>query len=104
MLAFPCDQFHQEPGTDAEVAAFARSKGATFPPFAKADVNGPHQHAVYKELKAALSGKAGHGDIEWNFVKILVGKDGVAVKRYGKNVSPAKIKPDIEGLLEGRLR
>lgn len=104
VLAFPCDQFHQEPGTDADVAAFARAKGATFPLFSKTNVNGPSQHAVYKELKAALSGHAGHGDIEWNFVKFLVGKDGVAVRRYGKNVSPAQIKPDIEALLAGKLR
>jgi glutathione peroxidase len=37
VLAFPCDQFgHQEPGTDAEIAAFCRQNFAvTFPLFAK---------------------------------------------------------------------
>jgi glutathione peroxidase len=42
VLAFPCDQFgHQEPGTDAEIAAFCRrSFATTFPLFAKIEVNG----------------------------------------------------------------
>ncbi len=36
VLAFPCNQFGgQEPGSDAEVKAFATAKGVTFPMFAK---------------------------------------------------------------------
>lgn len=41
VLAFPCNQFgKQEPGTADEIKAFAKSKGANFPLFAKIDVNG----------------------------------------------------------------
>lgn len=41
VLAFPCNQFgKQEPGTAEEIKAFAKSKGANFPLFAKINVNG----------------------------------------------------------------
>ncbi|MCA9687951.1 MAG: hypothetical protein KC457_37680, partial [Myxococcales bacterium] len=41
-LAFPCNQFgNQEPGSNAEILEFARSKyGVSFPMHAKIDVNG----------------------------------------------------------------
>lgn len=36
VLGFPCNQFGaQEPGTNAEIKAFALDKGAKFPLFAK---------------------------------------------------------------------
>lgn len=76
ILAFPCNQFkNQEPFTNEEVATFARSTyGVEFPLFAKIDVNGPNQHPVFAQLKAALTDVApetGAGrDIEWNFVSI----------------------------------
>ena len=36
VLGFPCNQFGaQEPGTNAEIKAFAQGKGAKFPLFAK---------------------------------------------------------------------
>lgn len=41
ILAFPCDQFkHQEPGTDEEIANFAKGFGANFTVFSKTIVNG----------------------------------------------------------------
>jgi glutathione peroxidase len=46
----------QEPGSNEEVLAFARSKGAKFPVFAKLDVNGPNTHPLYAFLKANAPG------------------------------------------------
>jgi glutathione peroxidase len=42
VLGFPCNQFGaQEPGTNEEVLAFAKSKyNVNFPMFAKLEVNG----------------------------------------------------------------
>ena len=53
ILAFPCDQFgHQEPGTDAEIAAFCdTSYHVTFPIFSKIEVNGAKAHPLYVWLK-----------------------------------------------------
>jgi glutathione peroxidase len=46
----------QEPGTNAEIVKFARSKGAKFPVFAKIDVNGENTHPLYVYLKANAPG------------------------------------------------
>ena len=75
IFAFPCTQFkNQEPALNSEIADFARGKySVQFPLFAKTDVNGPSQHPVFAELKAALAEmdpEAGGRDIEWNFVRL----------------------------------
>ncbi|MFZ3110784.1 MAG: hypothetical protein WA234_08890 [Rectinemataceae bacterium] len=46
ILAFPCDQFaHQEPGSDADIAAFCQiNYGVSFPLMAKIEVNGKGLH------------------------------------------------------------
>ena len=54
VLAFPCNQFGaQEPGSDAEIKAFAAGYGATFPMFSKIEVNGDNAHPLYKWMKDA---------------------------------------------------
>jgi glutathione peroxidase len=78
IFAFPCNQFmNQEPGSNAEVKAFARDLyGAEFPLFAKTDVNGENTCEVYKYLRnnselydpVKLQAK----EIPWNFSKFFV--------------------------------
>ena len=53
ILAFPCNQFmSQEPGSNAEIKAFARDLySAEFPLFAKTEVNGANTCEVYKYLR-----------------------------------------------------
>ena len=87
MLAFPCNQFGaQEPGTNAEILEFARSKyGVTFPMFAKLEVNGDGAAELYRTLK-------GDGeDIAWNFTKFLVGRDGKVLARFEPQATPEEI-------------
>ena len=91
MLAFPCNQFGaQEPGTNEEILEFARSKyGASFPMFAKIEVNGDGAAELYQYLK-------GDGpDIAWNFTKFLVGRDGEVLKRYEPQVTPEDIGAEL---------
>ena len=91
MLAFPCNQFGaQEPGTNEEILEFARSKyGASFPMFAKIEVNGDGAADLYRYLK-------GDGeDIAWNFTKFLVGRDGKVLKRYEPQVTPEDIGAEL---------
>ena len=97
ILGFPCDQFgHQEPGTEEEIAGFCEQNyGATFPMFAKVDVNGPDAHPLFAWLKET----AGGGDIRWNFGKFLVGRDGSSVARYAPQLEPDELAADIESLL-----
>ncbi len=101
VLGFPCDQFgHQEPGTEAEIAAFCSATyGVTFPMFAKIDVNGAQTHPLYALLKSQAPGLLGTQAIKWNFTKFLVGRDGAVLKRYAPNDAPETLKADIEAAL-----
>lgn len=100
VLGFPCNQFAgQEPGSEEEIAAFCdRTYGVTFPLFAKVDVNGPNTHPLYQYLKSHAP--EGNGaDIEWNFAKFLVSRDGQVAKRIDPRVQPEELTGDIEALL-----
>lgn len=37
----------------------------------------------------------GTGDLEWNYVKFLVGRDGVPVKRFGSLYNPKDFEGDV---------
>jgi glutathione peroxidase len=101
VLGFPCNQFgSQEPGTEDEIAAFCeRNYGVTFPMFAKVDVNGENTHPLFKYLKSQAKGVLGSEAIKWNFTKFLVDRNGQVVGRFASNVSPLKLKEEIEKLL-----
>lgn len=60
-------------------------------------MNGKNAIPLYKYLKSKLKGKAGP-DIEWNFVKFLIDKNGQPVKRYDQFVEPMAIVEDIKKL------
>lgn len=99
VLAFPSNEFGgQEPGTNAEIQAFAKSKGARYPVFAKTTVNGEGAIPLYKFLKASQGGFLGD-EIKWNFSKFLVDADGKVVKRFSPTDSPLSFTKDIEALL-----
>ncbi|WNC12868.1 glutathione peroxidase [Brevibacillus brevis] len=100
VLGFPCNQFAgQEPGSEEQIAEFCdRNYGVTFPLFAKIDVNGPATHPLYQYLKGHAP--TGNGeDIEWNFAKFLVDKNGQVYKRIDPRTQPEELAADIEALL-----
>ena len=101
VLGFPCDQFgRQEPGDAKEIRDFCtQNYDVTFPLFAKIEVNGPNAHPVYQYLKSHVEGSAEAPDIEWNFTKFLVGKDGRVVRRYRSKDAPESVEQDVEALL-----
>ncbi len=95
VVGFPCNQFAaQEPGSDAEIVAFCRSRyDVSFPLSTRLEVNGADRHPVYRFL---TSGPGGLGeDISWNFEKFLIGRDGRVLKRY-----PPETKPQDSGLMQ----
>jgi glutathione peroxidase len=100
ILGFPCNQFgDQEPGTSAQIAEFCSlTYNVTFPMFDKVEVNGPATDPLYKWLKRETPG-SNDADVEWNFAKFLIGRDGKPVKRFGDKFMPADIAADIEKLL-----
>ncbi|MGG6313866.1 glutathione peroxidase [Paenibacillus macerans] len=101
VLGFPCNQFAgQEPGTEEEIKAFCETNyQVTFPLFSKIEVKGENAHPLYKYLLDQTPAPYHTGDIEWNFVKFLVDRDGNVVKQYGARTEPSEIEPDIKALL-----
>jgi glutathione peroxidase len=97
ILGFPCDQFgHQEPGSEAEIADFCElNYGVSFPMFAKIEVNGPGAHPLYQWLTGERPAESGP-DIEWNFTKFLIDRDGRLVARFGPQVTPDELEPAID--------
>ncbi len=75
VIGFPCNQFgNQEPGTDEEIKYFCTTNyGVTFPMSEKIEVNGPNTHPIYEYCKDKAKGGR---DIDWNFEKFLISKDG----------------------------
>jgi len=100
ILAFPCDQFgHQEPGSDAEIAAFCDTTyRVTFPIFSKIEVNGAKTHPLYAWLKQQKGGLLAPA-IKWNFTKFLLGRDGEVRARFAPTAKPESLAKDVEALL-----
>jgi glutathione peroxidase-family protein len=97
VLAFPCNQFAgQESGTNAEILAFATSKyNATFPMFAKIEVNGDGACDLYKWLRHEQPGAGDTDAITWNFEKFLIDRAGNVVARYSPKTTPEEIAADL---------
>jgi glutathione peroxidase len=100
ILGFPCNQFgQQEPGTNAEIQQFCQlNYGVGFPVFAKVEVNGEGAHPLYRYLTGEKESPNG-SDIQWNFTKFLVDRDGAVVERFEPGVKPEEIVPAIEKLI-----
>lgn len=101
VLGFPCNQFaHQEPGSNKEIKQFCSSKyHVTFPMFDKIDVNGPDRHPLYVALAGPESPFA--GNIEWNFAKFLIGRDGTILHRFKASTKPDT--PEVTSAIEAAL-
>jgi len=120
ILGFPCNQFDlQEPGvTAAEILNGVRyvRPGGGFEPkmtiFKKTEVNGKDEDEIYTFLKSACdysddtfqSGLYYEplkiGDLNWNFEKFLIDKNGKPAFRFHPHVtSPEDLKDDINALL-----
>jgi glutathione peroxidase len=100
VIGFPSNQFkQQDPGTNDEIQEFCKiNYGVTFPVMAKIDVNGPEADPLYAFLTSEKAGENGD-DIEWNFAKFLIDRDGTVVRRYAPKVTPEDLAPDVEALL-----
>lgn len=102
IVAFPANNFgKQEPGSNFEIKKFCKDKyRVTFNMMAKIDVKGSQTHELYKYLIENTSNK----DIEWNFVKFLIGPDGNVISRYKQSTKPddkkmlATIKKELNKL------
>ncbi len=98
VLGFPCNDFgNQEPGTIDEIKEFCLvSYQANFQLFQKVHAKG-NTNEPYSTLNKADPS----GDVEWNFEKFLISKDGEVVARFKSNIEPdsSEIKEKIESYL-----
>jgi glutathione peroxidase len=95
VLAFPSNDFWQEPHADAEIQQVCDARGVSFPVFAKSHVRGAARSPVYAFLSST-----GETPL-WNFAKYLVGRDGRARAFFGSLVSPDS--PTLAGAIERAL-
>ena len=122
IVGFPCNQFkEQDPGSDGQIEEFCQMNyGVTFQIMKKTDVNGPAAEPVFEYLRAQAPSEEYHGlkgkaakalfkrisdsaknesDIQWNFTKFLISRDGAVIKRYAPTTEPKSMAADIESLL-----
>jgi glutathione peroxidase len=100
VLGVPCNQFAgQEPGTEAEIKDFCETRfKVDFPLTSKVDVKGADAHPFYRWAEQQLGEPAVP---VWNFHKILIGKNGEAIRAFGPRTDPldSEITDQIEKVL-----
>ena len=97
VVGVPCNQFGaQEPGTADEIQEFTKTKyDVDFTLLEKQDVNGANRSPLYQFL-------VGEGeDIEWNFGKFVVGRDGEVIERFDPKTAPDA--PELKAAIEKAL-
>ena len=90
ILAFPANDFgKQEPGDEKTIKEFCESTyKVKFPLFSKIVVKGQDQAPLYKFLTSKETNEKFAGDIDWNFAKFLINRDGEVVARFKAGVKP----------------
>ncbi len=104
VAGFPANNFGaQEPGSNAEIGAFCKSKfGVTFPMFSKISVKGSDKAPLYQFLTDSKANPKTGGEIPWNFTKYLVDRDGKVLARFDAPVEPESI--ELTSAIEAALK
>ncbi len=103
ILGFPANNFgSQEPGTNAEIKEFCSTTfGVTFDMFSKISVKGDDEHPLYRFITSKNTDPQFAGDIQWNFQKYLVSRDGKIVGKFLSAVKP--LSEEVTGSIEREL-
>lgn len=88
ILGFPANNFGaQEPGTEKEIKQFCSlNYDVTFPMMSKISVKGDDEAPLYRWLIAHSDRP--NDDIEWNFAKFVVSRDGKVIRRLSPKTQP----------------
>ena len=99
ILGFPANNFGgQEPGTNEEIKTFCSTKyNVTFPMYSKISVKGDDKAPLYQFLTDATG-----SEIQWNFTKFLVDRDGKMIARFESKVTPESA--DVTSAIEKALK
>ena len=103
LLGFPSNDFgQQEPGTNSEIADFCKKNyGVEFDMFSKISVVGNSKAPLYKYLTSAQTNPRFAGEIEWNFEKFLIGRNGQVIARFKSPVEP--LSKEMTSAIEAAL-
>jgi glutathione peroxidase len=90
VIGIPANEFgKQEPGTNEQILEFCESNyKVTFPLLAKVVVKGEGTIPLYEYLTSKKTNPEHAGEIQWNFTKFLVGRDGQVKARFEPDVKP----------------
>ena len=90
ILGFPSNDFGaQEPGSDSEIQQFCKSNyGVQFDMFSKVKVRGHDKVPLFQHLTSSTTNPKFPGEIDWNFEKFLIGRDGQILGRFKSPVEP----------------
>ena len=123
ILDFPCNQFaEQAPGSDEEIHSFCTGRyGITFPQFSKIEVLGAGADPLFKYLsenttfegfgvshmtiilkgvvKKMDKDDKNNGNINWNFTKFLIDRNGEIAARFEPTASMKDVKAKVEEVL-----
>lgn len=101
VVGFPANNFgNQEPGSNERIHEFCTTTyDVTFPMMAKISVKGDDKNPLYVRLTEKSSAP---GEIEWNFTKFLIDRDGKVVARFASAVKPQsdEVVAAVTGLLK----
>lgn len=105
VLGFPSNDYgDQEPGSNAEIEKFCKSKySVSFPLFSKVSLR-VNAHPLFTALTSPESPIP--GPITWNFNKFLLGSDGVLKARFSADTEPdsLELKVAVEKALEAKSK
>jgi glutathione peroxidase len=103
IVGVPANNFGaQEPGTNEQIKEFCTSNyKVTFPMASKISVAGDDQHALYKFLTQKDTAGDFAGEIEWNFAKFLVDRNGNLMARFASRTKPSE--PQVKEAVEKAL-
>lgn len=89
VLAFPSNDFKQDPSENSAIQSFAKSEyNTSFQFFEKGSVSGTSKQPVYKFLTDSKTGFL-FKDVHWNFEKFLVGRNGQVIERWSSMTKPS---------------
>jgi len=96
IIGFPSNSFEQELNNEAQVAQFCQANyGVTFPMMEIITVKGEKMHPLYQFLTQKKMNMVTDSQVQWNFQKYLIGKNGM----LEKVISP-KTLPDTPEIIE----
>ncbi len=91
ILGFPANNFrNQEPGSNEEIKIFCTTNyKVQFDMFSKISVKGDDIAPLYALLTSDEKNSGFGGEIQWNFTKFLLGKDGRVAARFEPRTKPS---------------